>query len=175
MQCWLDAVLIIAYMWQIAMAACCLDVAPRLCRGCWHLWHLACGEDREGLSPADTKEHVRTLLQATEDHTRESGAASSACIEIPSASAWPPPEPNSVLAADRHANDEGAASTRGSEGKDAHGLHGEGPIICVEGAVYCADCQMWLNGPTQWYNHRIGKKHRKNVLGQVCARTHGTP
>ena len=27
--------------------------------------------------------------------------------------------------------------------------------------VYCSDCQMWLNGQTQWQDHRIGKKHRK--------------
>ena len=31
-----------------------------------------------------------------------------------------------------------------------------------EGAVYCDDCQMWLNSPTQWEDHKIGKKHRKN-------------
>jgi hypothetical protein len=29
-------------------------------------------------------------------------------------------------------------------------------------AVYCKDCWMWLNGPTQWEDHRIGKKHKKN-------------
>ena len=31
-------------------------------------------------------------------------------------------------------------------------------------SVYCPDCLMRLNGPTQWHDHRIGKKHRKNVL-----------
>jgi len=36
-----------------------------------------------------------------------------------------------------------------------------------EGAVYCEDCEMWLNGPTQWEDHKIGKKHKKNL-----ARTH---
>jgi hypothetical protein len=30
-------------------------------------------------------------------------------------------------------------------------------------AVYCEDCEMWLNGPTQWEDHKIGKKHRKNL------------
>ena len=30
------------------------------------------------------------------------------------------------------------------------------------GAVYCDMCEMWLNGPTQWQDHRIGKKHKKN-------------
>ena len=32
-----------------------------------------------------------------------------------------------------------------------------------DGAVYCGYCEMWLNGPTQWEDHRIGKKHKKNV------------
>ncbi len=30
-------------------------------------------------------------------------------------------------------------------------------------AVYCEDCEMWLNGPTQWEDHKIGKKHTKNL------------
>ena len=30
--------------------------------------------------------------------------------------------------------------------------------------VYCKECQTWLNGPRQWEDHRIGKKHRKNVF-----------
>jgi hypothetical protein len=32
-----------------------------------------------------------------------------------------------------------------------------------QGAIYCKHCQMWLNGPTQWADHEIGKKHRKAV------------
>ena len=28
---------------------------------------------------------------------------------------------------------------------------------------YCPDCEMWLNGPTQWEEHKAGKKHKKNV------------
>eukprot|EP00931_Biecheleriopsis_adriatica_P018218 TRINITY_DN12830_c0_g1_i1.p1 TRINITY_DN12830_c0_g1~~TRINITY_DN12830_c0_g1_i1.p1 ORF type:complete len:1498 (-),score=351.74 TRINITY_DN12830_c0_g1_i1:53-4546(-) len=32
-----------------------------------------------------------------------------------------------------------------------------------EGAIYCRHCEMWLNGPTQWADHEIGKKHRKAV------------
>ena len=31
-------------------------------------------------------------------------------------------------------------------------------------AVYCEVCEMWLNGPLQWEDHRIGKKHKKNIL-----------
>eukprot|EP00913_Durusdinium_trenchii_P007073 g6655.t1 len=33
-------------------------------------------------------------------------------------------------------------------------------------AIYCKHCQMWLNGPTQWADHEIGKKHRKAVHRQ---------
>ena len=32
-----------------------------------------------------------------------------------------------------------------------------------DGAVYCLDCEMWLNGPTQWEDHKWGKKHKKNL------------
>ena len=42
-----------------------------------------------------------------------------------------------------------------------------------ENAIYCKDCQMWLNGPLQWEDHKIGKKHKKNskktpVVCEVC-------
>ena len=33
-------------------------------------------------------------------------------------------------------------------------------------AVYCDICKMWLNGPTQWEDHRIGRKHKKNCIRQ---------
>ena len=26
---------------------------------------------------------------------------------------------------------------------------------------YCSDCEMWLNGPTQWESHKICKVHKK--------------
>jgi len=29
--------------------------------------------------------------------------------------------------------------------------------------IFCPTCEMWLNGPTQWEDHRIGKKHLKNT------------
>ena len=32
-----------------------------------------------------------------------------------------------------------------------------------EGRIYCPLCDMELNGPTQWADHEIGKKHRKAV------------
>ena len=30
-------------------------------------------------------------------------------------------------------------------------------------AIYCKTCDMWLNGITQWKDHKIGRKHRKNL------------
>ena len=33
----------------------------------------------------------------------------------------------------------------------------------IDEAVYCPECEMWLNGPTQWEDHQIGRKHKKNL------------
>ena len=33
--------------------------------------------------------------------------------------------------------------------------------------IYCPACEMWVNGPAQWDNHQIGKKHRKNLEKKV--------
>jgi hypothetical protein len=41
-------------------------------------------------------------------------------------------------------------------------------------AVYCKQCQTWLNGPRQWEDHKIGKKHRKNVQKEKAAATSNT-
>jgi hypothetical protein len=30
-------------------------------------------------------------------------------------------------------------------------------------SVFCPDCEIKLNGPTQWEDHKIGKRHKKNV------------
>ena len=29
--------------------------------------------------------------------------------------------------------------------------------------IYCEHCEMWLNGSTQWEDHKIGNKHKKNT------------
>jgi len=42
-----------------------------------------------------------------------------------------------------------------------------------DGAIYCKHCQMWLNGPAQWADHEIGKKHRKAVRRQQVERYSG--
>ena len=46
------------------------------------------------------------------------------------------------------------------EGKRAGGSHRN--HRAEDDVRYCPDCHMWLNGFTQWQDHRIGKKHRKN-------------
>ena len=38
----------------------------------------------------------------------------------------------------------------------------QGTPESLEGAVYCEGCEMWLSGATQWEDHKIGKKHKKN-------------
>ncbi len=38
-------------------------------------------------------------------------------------------------------------------------------------AVWCPVCEIWLNGQTQWEDHKIGKKHRKNVEKENRAAT----
>ena len=34
-----------------------------------------------------------------------------------------------------------------------------------EEAEYCEACEMWLNGPSQMEDHKVGKKHKKNLAG----------
>jgi hypothetical protein len=43
-----------------------------------------------------------------------------------------------------------------------------------EGAIYCWYCEMWLNGPTQWADHEIGKKHRKAVRQNQASKQDGS-
>ena len=43
-----------------------------------------------------------------------------------------------------------------------HWLIGTTRLDQESGAYYCSCCDMWLNGPDQWEDHKIGKKHRKN-------------
>ena len=42
----------------------------------------------------------------------------------------------------------------------------------VSARVFCHVCQMWLNGPTQWDGHKVGKKHRKSLRAQGSDRGH---
>ena len=52
-----------------------------------------------------------------------------------------------------------AKSTDSREGNEAQGLHGDQHV--KEIAYRCLQCQIWLNGPTRWQDHLIGKKHQK--------------
>ena len=36
-------------------------------------------------------------------------------------------------------------------------------IDMLDHSVWCTDCEMWLNGPEQFGEHKEGKKHRKNL------------
>ena len=50
--------------------------------------------------------------------------------------------------------------------EDAELLPASGAALTAvvhESGIFCVECQSWLNGTTQWRDHLIGKKHRKNV------------
>ena len=55
--------------------------------------------------------------------------------------------------------------------KSGHGLAADPPAtdagyeVYDEGIVFCLTCKMWLNGPTQWGDHKIGKIHKKKSKG----------
>ena len=68
------------------------------------------------------------------------------------------PDPTAIVSGatnndddDRQAEDEEGEADEDAE-EDIHAI-----------AVYCKECETWLNGPRQWEDHKIGKKHRKNV------------
>ena len=47
---------------------------------------------------------------------------------------------------------------------DPLGEFKEGTKESTDGpAVYCDDCEMWLNGSTQFEDHKISKKHKKSL------------
>lgn len=62
-------------------------------------------------------------------------------------------KPEVPLAAEAHEDSEGSAAAG-----DALQPSGD-----PDGPMYCRQCEMWLNGPTQWWDHVIGKKHQKAV------------
>ena len=54
--------------------------------------------------------------------------------------------------------------------EDATEDQGADDSECRMGPIYCQDCQMWLNGRTQWLDHcLLGKKHRKKITGLALA------
>ena len=36
-------------------------------------------------------------------------------------------------------------------------------------AIFCDICLMWMNGPSQWADHQISKKHRRHVKANLRA------
>ena len=36
-------------------------------------------------------------------------------------------------------------------------------VVPDDDPIWCMTCNMWVNGPGQWEDHKIGKKHRKNL------------
>ena len=63
---------------------------------------------------------------------------------------------------DDHTDESSSSSDKGEEEIDRVQAPSSGENV-QNGAVYCPDCEMWLSGPTQWYDHKIGNKHQKNV------------
>ena len=52
----------------------------------------------------------------------------------------------------------------GDESEDDSKSASEEAYDVISGkAVWCADCEMYLNSPTQWGDHKTGKKHKKNT------------
>ena len=39
--------------------------------------------------------------------------------------------------------------------------HAERIAQLGENVIYCDKCEMWLNGPAQWEDNKVGKKHKK--------------
>jgi hypothetical protein len=54
-------------------------------------------------------------------------------------------------------------STRAHPTREVQRAAGQADITEFNGAIYCKDCEIWLNGDAQWQDHRTGGKHRKAV------------
>jgi hypothetical protein len=50
-----------------------------------------------------------------------------------------------------------------SEDTGACGIEYIATIAGDSDGIWCKNCEMWLNGSAQWEDHKIGKKHKKNV------------
>ena len=77
-----------------------------------------------------------------------------------------------TLPADENDGDEGAESEDEDESDNADQNDGDEDEQDKKEddqhamAVYCQECQTWLNGPRQFEDHKIGKKHQKNMAKQ---------
>ena len=39
----------------------------------------------------------------------------------------------------------------------------------LDSDVFCKICDMWVNGPQQWSDHKMSKRHKKNCQKQQAA------
>ena len=65
------------------------------------------------------------------------------------------PEPEPVKSPTKEEQDDNGSSDVHEPPSQPEGSRGS--------EQYCAACNKWLNGPTQLLDHKIGKKHKKNV------------
>ena len=70
---------------------------------------------------------------------------------------------NDETSEDESEDDDQLESEREQDVVEVDESHHEQATTEHAGAIYCRYCEMWLNGPTQWADHEIGKKHRKAV------------
>ena len=54
-------------------------------------------------------------------------------------------------------------------------MKGEQQEDPLGGAVFCPDCEMWLNGPTQWEDHKFGRRHKSNLQRKLQAGSGDAP
>jgi hypothetical protein len=95
-------------------------------------------------APPDSWARKQTLYEGTEEDITDVNGLYYTAKAMPPLQEEPPPLPAGWIAKE---------------------LEEPPPLPCGEAAVYCEDCEMWLNGPTQWEDHKIGKKHKKNIQG----------
>ena len=95
-------------------------------------------------APPDSWARKQTLYEGTEEDITDVNGLYYTVKAMPPLQEEPPPLPAGWIAKE---------------------LEEPPPLPCGEAAVYCEDCEMWLNGPTQWEDHKIGKKHKKHIQG----------
>ena len=95
-------------------------------------------------APPDSWARKQTLYEGTEEDITDVNGLYYTAKAMPPLQEEPPPLPAGWIAKE---------------------LEEPPPLPCGEAAVYCEDCEMWLNGPTQWEDHKIGKKHKKHAEG----------
>ena len=131
--------------------------------------------DQTNLNPAEAAMNVRNALLelgALGSTPRPHLAVRSYRAGALGSNPWYSPAGATLHYREAHSDMPSSSSENGEEEMDR--VQAPDTITNIEeGAVYCPDCEMKLNGPTQWEDHKIGKKHRKNT--QKKAGTGPTP